>query len=249
MRPTICLGLLLFFCNSAEAQWITEKKDYSSPKNFAFELKLGPYSPNIDSEFITGKGPYETIFGESTGLMFQAEFDYQIWNGFGNIGLGLSAGFFNVSANACKDDGSDTTPSSCIDKTQGETSIMLFPFSLLAVYRFDVLATKWDIPFVPFGKIGPNYTLWWTQNTSENIKQNDSANIVGGTFGWQVNAGVSLLLDVFEPDSAKALDNDLGINHTYLFFEFAYVKADGFGSKTALHVGDITWQAGLAFEF
>ena len=225
---------------------IVDDSEYHSPQWFAAEFKLGPYKPSIDSEF-SGDGPYARIF-DGGGLMLRWEFDVQVWHGFGSLGIGVVGGYFRRSAQAFIDDGGGGT-SSGTERSGGETSIMLVPISVLAVYRFDVLANRWHIPVVPFVKFGVNYTLWWIFNGSGDVASVDGDKARGGSWGLAFNAGLELQLDFLEPGAAKTLDAEVGINHTYLFFEFAYTGADGFGAAGKLDVGDATWQAGLAFEF
>jgi hypothetical protein len=69
--------------------------------------------------------------------------------------------------------------------------------------------------------------------------------------GWQASPGIALLLDALDPQAAKLLDTEIGINHSYAFFELLLADVDNFGSKSnpTLHLGDRTWMAGLAFEF
>ena len=42
---------------------------------------------------------------------------------------------------------------------------------------------------------------------------------------------------------------ELGINHTYLFFEGNFAWITGFNNPSKIVLSDITWNAGLAFEF
>jgi hypothetical protein len=248
LLSTILLCSLVF---SSQSAWADEDDErYRSPRRFAMEFKFGVYRPNVDEEVnnLNTDGsktftPYTDIFGAGEPFSFQFEFDYQIWQGFGSIGIGLSLGFSQNTALACEDDTKDTGAkySSCSTRTAGSTSFTVFPISVLAVYRFDVLAKYLNIPIVPFVKAGMNYTMWWSSGSS--------GDTVGGSWGWQVNAGGALLLDWLEPSAAKSLDNDMGINHTYLFFEFLHSRANSFGKFNARHVGDTTWHAGLAIEF
>jgi hypothetical protein len=231
---------------SARADFLSKPPRYASPQNWALEISIGWYTPDVDNEFGGKATPYQDMFGGGA-LMTRIELDYQIWRGFGSIGIGLSVGFSLNSVEACKDttgtSASDFTsaPSSCSERTSGTTSFNVFPISLLAVYRFDWLAKKFGIPIVPFGKIGLNYTIWWASGSS--------GDAVGGSWGWQANGGGAIMLDPLEPSAAKVLDNDLGINHSYIFFEVVYVRANSFGKANAMQVGDTSWQAGLAFEF
>jgi len=242
-------GALLASARPAAAQVFTyeDKQSYESPRRFYFEFKLGPYAPDIDSEF-SGTGPFEHIFGDGSDILFDWELDVQLWQGFGSLGVGLAFGYYSIAAQAYMDTGSASSPSSSATRSASETSITLMPLSLLAVYRFDWPAIKYHIPLVPFVKFGLNYTLWWI-DVDGNTSSVGGDEAIGGSIGWQFNAGAALLLDILEPNAAKTLDVELGINHTYLFFEFVHVAADGFGSATSLSVGDTTWNAGIAFEF
>lgn len=249
-RLLLLLPLFLLAARPAAAQEaLPEAARYQSPQHFALEIKLGPFTPDIDAEFSGGIKPYEDLFGDDPGLMLQAEFDFQIWRGFGSIGLGGSIGFFDKGAAPFADDGASGSPASGTNRVAGETSITLVPLALLAVYRFDVLAQRYNIPLVPYVKIGLAYTLWFIYTGDGSIASYEGDDAEGGSLGWQLNVGLALLLDVFEPQSAKTLDSDLGINHTYVFFELYHLDAAAFSGSTALDVGDTSFLAGLAIEF
>jgi hypothetical protein len=222
-----------------------ERQNFRSPQHWAMELRFGPYRPDVDSEFSNGSRPYTEFFGTGSSFLFSVELDYQIWHGFGSLGVGGSVGWFSDSAKAC-------LPGSCNTRSQADdSSINIVPFTLLAVYRFDVPAMRWNIPLVPYGKFGLAYDIWWITDASGDVATfgggKDTAR--GGTFGYVAAGGLALLLDWLDPGSAVSLDSELGINHTYLFFEVYSAVVNGLGSKNALHVGDTTWSAGLAFEF
>jgi len=177
--------------------------------------------------------------------MVKGELDVEIWRGFGTLGVGGVFGYYGKSAAAFQDNSAGTTPSTSTTRTGSDTSLTLLPMSLLALYRFDWLMQRYSIPVVPFVKFGVNYTIWWI-NIDGNTASVNGDDAKGGTFGWQFNGGAALLLDVLEPSAAKTLDVELGINHTYLFFEFVHVSSMG---DTKLNVGDTTWNGGIAFEF
>lgn len=243
-RLFLVLGCWLSF-GTARAQVITTEDDYSSPQWFYLEFKLGPYSPNVDSEFSGSDNAFGHIFGDGSALMIKGELDVEVWRPFGTLAIGGVFGYYNVSAEAYSDNGDATTPSDSTVRTGSETSLTLLPMALLAIYRFDWAAERFNIPLVPFVKFGINYTIWWTSIDGSTSKV-DGDEGKGGTFGLQFNAGVALLLDILEPSAAKTLDLEMGINHTYLFFEFVQVSSVG---ENKLNVGDSTWNGGLAFEF
>ena len=253
MRTIATFLLLTLLPAVASAQLIgapdEEQRGFASPQYFHLEFKFGGYLPDIDSEFDNGKTPFADLFGDDLGFMFKTELAVEIWRPFGTISLGGVAGYYTIGAAPFKDTGDDTTPSSTSSRLTGETELTLVPLALLLIYRADFLYSEWRVPVIPYVKFGINYHLWWISKGNGDTATFGGEEASGGTFGWQVNAGVSLLLDVFQPSSAKTLDTDTGINHTYLFFEFVHVQADGFGSDNVLHVGDTAWQGGLAFAF
>jgi hypothetical protein len=233
-----------------------EPESYRTPKEWAFELRFGPFRPNVDSEFsgTTGATPYQSVFGGKRHLMSGMELDWQLFQSFGTLAAGVSFGYYKVNAKAFE--AADTNGTCVKDPTTGacvpsgdNTSLRIIPLAALVVYRFDVPATLWSIPLVPYGKLGLNYTLWQVNDGNGNVPYSGGGHGSGGTAGWQAAAGVSLLLDFLDPAAARNLDIETNINHSYLFFEWNHVDASGLGAKNKLHVGDSRWVLGLMFEF
>ncbi len=72
------------------------RNPYATPQNFALELRGGPWTPNVDSEFGgAGNGPYHEIFGDEPRVHFSLEVDWQLLriNPIGSLGLGLQGGW------------------------------------------------------------------------------------------------------------------------------------------------------------
>lgn len=253
------------------------RHDYQSSQRFAFELKFGPYSPNIDaSRGLNGKTPFADLFPPDTGktrppgrLLTQAEFDYQfLHKWYGNFAIGNSVGYYrrtthSFAYNADPSTGSLNTPCSVKDpnnlcvRSGDQTALNIVPLSIMAVYRFDYLALRYKIPFVPYVKLGLAYYVWWIENGNGfgSVAQftppgaTSSQGGWGGTLGWVVNPGGAFLLDVLDPTAARVIDAELGINHTYLFCEFHYADISGFGAANKMNLSDTTLNAGIAFEF
>jgi hypothetical protein len=90
----ICVGLLACVA-TARAE---------TPRRFAFEIKFGPYGPALDQTAgLNGATPFSNLMGDpndpygsppARGLLSQGEFDYQIFNRFGSLGVGISAGYY-----------------------------------------------------------------------------------------------------------------------------------------------------------
>ncbi len=252
-------------------------RNYESSQRFAFELKFGPYSPNIDaSPGLNGNKPFADLFPPDSGksrppgrLLTQAEFDYQfLHKWYGNFAIGNTVGFYRRTTHsfaynmvpgnpmqACSTNPNDTT-NQC-SRSGDTTALNIVPLSIMGVYRFDYLARRWKIPFVPYFKIGIAYYVWWIENGggSFSIAQytppgtTSSQGGWGGTFGWVMNPGGAFLLDVLDPTAARVIDAELGINHSYLFCEFHYADITGFGAANKMNLSDTTLNAGIAFEF
>jgi len=248
---------------------------FESPQRFAVELKFGPYSPNIDASQGVHGTPFADLFPPDPGktrppgkLLTQVEFDYQfLRRSWGNFAIGNTAGYYRRTTHSFAYVTDPTTGSPTTACTSGATgncvrsgdttALNIVPLSILAVYRFDYLARRWKIPFVPYVKVGLAYYIWWIENGGGflSIAQytppgaTSSQGGWGGTFGWVAEPGGAFLLDVLDPSAAKIIDAELGINHTYLFCEFHYADVTGLGAPNKMNLSDTTLNAGIAFEF
>lgn len=240
--------------------------DYQSPQHFAFEIKFGPYSPNIDSTpGLTGK-PFSELFQNQFGskvgqrpsgaLLSSIEFDWQFWHKFGSFALAASVGFsrrttHSFEYNQTGDELQSCTIPNCT-RSGDETALNVMPFALELVYRFDVLALRYRVPLVPYFKGGLAYYLWWMQDGSGNLStdvNNPSDKAIGGSFGLVLHPGIALMLDVIDKTAARIIDAEIGINHSYIFFEMNYAWITNFNIGDKMVFSDLTWNGGLAFEF
>jgi hypothetical protein len=215
---------------------VDDPAPHASPRTWNLELRFAPYRPDVDREFAdrgSAARPFQETFSSSRRLMTQVELDRQLLHRAGTWALGLSAGYYRVSAAALAAD--------LTSRSGDETALRLIPLSAAVVYRADQLRERFGSPLVPYAKLGLDCTLWRATDTSQ-------AATSGRTFGWHAAAGVSLDLSIFDPDAGRAMDRETGVNQTAVFFEVARYRLDGFGSDTALRVGDTTWFAGLMFE-
>jgi len=235
--------------------------DYQSSQWFAFELKFSPYTPRIDQSAGVSGTPFQDLFTnqfktprDQVGprLLTQLEFDVQFFHKFGSLGVGATIGFYRRTTHTFVATSPSCEVPNC-ERSGDETAINIVPMSLLLVYRFDVLALRWKVPLVPYFKIGLAYYAWFIQNGSGGIatatidgKKRDG---YGGSFGWVLNPGIAFMLDVIDPRTARTMDAELGINHTYLFCELHYADVDGFRASDRMNLSDLTLNAGIAFEF
>ena len=62
-------------------------------------------------------------------------------------------------------------------------------------------------------------------------------------------------LDQFDTMSARTFDNEVGVNHSYIFAELLWAKVEGLGKEDRLYLsptdlfGSATFLVGLALEF
>jgi hypothetical protein len=242
--------LLPFGARPARAQTtiLHDSESYRSPQRWVLELRFGPYSPDVDSEFEGTKTPHRDFFGGKRRLMTQLEIDYQIFQGFGSVALGVQLGYFRENGLAFREPPAGEMASA---RSGDNSRLSLYPFALLAVYRADQLWRRARIPVVPYAKIGLSYTLWSVYDGNDKVAESlePKGRGRGGTRGWQAAAGASLVLNVLDPGASRELDSETGINNTHLFFELARFAASGLGEENRLRVGDTTWLMGLAFDF
>ncbi len=227
-----------------------------SPQYGAFELKFGPYRPNVDAEpGLTGeKKPYRTILKNDNMFLTVLELDWQFYHppGF-SLGIGGSVGFMQAYARSTieTEDGGE-------EDSADYTVLNVIPFALLGIIRIDALADELNVPLVPFVKAGLNWYLWWMLGGGETAQftddKGDTEDGVGGTLGWQVSTGLMFRLDQFDPMSARTFDNEVGVNHSYIFVELLWAGVEGLGRDNVLYLStdtffDATLLAGLCLEF
>lgn len=234
---TLCLTLMASLVVHAQ-----DPEEIST--QWMWDLRAGMFIPDIDREFNGTAHPYQDIFSNQKKLAWHSELSWQFFRGFGTLALGADIGFFFRSGNALMEDGS---------KSGDTTSFFLIPLGVKFVYRFDILQNNYNIPFTPYGKVGLVYNLWWITDGNGDIATWDNTSTGkarGATTGYEFALGLSLLLDVFDPEAAAALQRDSGIDNSYVFVEWTYNRSEGIlGVGSTLQVGGRTWMFGLAFEF
>lgn len=227
------LAVALLVAAPASAQYNIAE----TPRNGAIRLKLGGYNPRtaIDAGAANGN-PYEETFGRSGMLLFEATYDRYLWQGFGAFGLGLTAGYAEKFGHAFADG----------EPTEVPTALRVFPARFDALYNFDYLSRELGIPLVPYGRIGIAYVPWRITK-GEDTEVFNGQRAQGGRWGWGYTGGVAFLMDVLDPRLARDFDSGVGVNHTYLYAEFASLFANGFGSS-GIDLSSRYWTFGLAFE-
>jgi hypothetical protein len=212
-----------------------------SPQNAAFELRFGPYAPRVDENLSTPV--FEDFFGPSTRYMLGIEVDWQLWRApyVGTLGVGVGWSYTSMSAPNQDPNAGGNFDDPPISQS---SSLSIMPFYAVGVLRVDVLARELHIPLVPYGKFGLAHAFWWVDDGIDTAETDTGLEGKDTSTGTQAAVGGMFLLDVLEPTSARALDAELGINNSYLFFEWSMSDFSG----DQMNVGSSNWVTGLAFE-
>jgi hypothetical protein len=210
-----------------------------SKQEAAFELRLGRYVPEVDSQ--VGGDPFQNTFGGSTRYLIGAEVDWQLLRipHFGTLAPGLGWGYTKFTAKARYADGSGTSSS--------KTRLNIMPMYLVGVVRADVLPRDLSIPLVPYAKLGVGYGMWWSSDGQRSAEYQGKKGR-GASYGLTYALGAMFLLDVLSEDDAKSADGITGINNSYIFAEWFRPQLDGFGSNKVLDISSSSWLLGIALE-
>jgi hypothetical protein len=149
-------------------------------------------------------------------------------------------------------------PDSCFSGDENQLNIV--PLSLLAIYRFDVLDKRFRIPIIPYIKLGLGYYVWWFGSSGSFTSQVNSidaggnqatVNANGSTVGFVLHPGIAIDLSTIDPASARAIDQEIGLNRVSAFIEMngAWISGCGCTNAMKLNLSDLSFSAGLSFEF
>ena len=237
-------------------------------------IRVGPYIPDIDLQLglnaITGKGPYEAMFGDyyfegddkvKERRVWQVlpflDVDRVVWSGLGQILVGGSIGYMQKTGYAYLEGTSEDDPMRPRSRSSS-TSFKLLPLAATLSYRFTYLDDAVGIPLVPYLKGGLAYYMWWITapdgEISEVCRNPDPMapcepnKGYGGSLGVQASIGLAIRAERIDPDAAQSMRSG-GIHHAGFYAEWSWARVDGFGSSKKLSVGDTTWFAGVNFEF
>ncbi len=218
---------------------LERRHQHESPQYAAFELRFGPYRPEVDSEF-GGAKPFGDTFGNDKRYLIGLEVDWQALRvpHFGSVGPGIGWGYTRFKADALLADGSG-------NRSAQATTLNIMPMYLVGVVRVDVLARETFVPLVPYAKLGLGYALWWSSDGEGTAHGDDGTPGRGSSYGAQWALGGMLLLDVLDRSSAVEMDTTTGVNNSYFFLEWYRSQL---GTSDQMKVGTSTWMLGLALE-
>jgi hypothetical protein len=225
-------------------------RHFESPQNFAFELRFSLYKPQIDSDpALGGRTPYGDIFGSTNRILLGGEISWQALRipHLGTLGPGVGASATQMSALAPLLN--QPAGSTSVVYSAENTNLAIYPFYAVAVLRADAVERELHIPIVPYAKFGPALALWRSSTDTGTSSYGGVAG-KGHTFGTMADVGLSLDLNLFDTYTARNFDNQMGVNHTYLFVEYYSLLLDGLGIQAdPLRVGSSGVAFGLTFEF
>lgn len=219
---------------------LEERKHLESPQKYAFEVRFGPYLPNVDDD-VAGT-PFEDMFGTKNRYLLGVELDWQALRipHFGSFGPGAGLGYTVISANAPFTDNPTV-------RSGEKTRLKILPAYAVAVLRVDVIAEETVVPLAAYAKGGLGYALWWAAG-EDKLERVDGVVGKGASYGYNFALGAMFKLDALDRKGDIEMDASTGINDAYIFFEYYYSNLNGFGGDT-MNVGTDTWMTGLALEF
>jgi hypothetical protein len=198
-----------------------------SVERFILEFRGGPSSPAV-----TRNSAYGDFFSSDIGPNLGIEVDGVVYREprWFYVTVGGSVGILNFSGNALE---------TLTGATVGEkTTLSIIPLTAVGSFRFDALARRFHIPLVLTARLGWEWAHW---NTGTGSRTDATGWSVGPVFSGQV----AIDLDTFEPNGARNLDEEWGINHTYLFGEIYHFAP----VAKSLDLADTSWLLGLGFVF
>jgi hypothetical protein len=229
-------------------------KVYESPQHFAIELRLAPsFYPDVDTDpALGGCTPFKTVFGPGKTVLLSGEFDWQALRipHVGTLGPGVGIGYATFSGNAPLAGAANGGCLTSTSQSSGEsTSLNIYPFYAVAVFRADGLWKDLGVPFIPYAKAGLGGALWQATNTL-GTSNFDGQKGQGYSMGAQLALGLAFNLNVLDPYAAREFDESMGVNSTSLFAEWTDASLNGLGFQSnPLRVGGTMWTFGLAWEF
>ena len=264
--PAALAALVLFAPSAARAQapspyWDgtnnddTTEVDDKDLVRWHVGVRVGPYTPDIDSQFGMTPGPYADMFGGARYTPM-IDIDRILWTGFGQLGVGGSIGYMQKTANAWADGSTPGDPMR-MRSPGDENTFRLLPLALTATYRLTWFDDEYGVPIVPYVRGGLAYYMWWVRSNGKtaaacwdgtHTQGCDADDALGASLGVVGSIGIAIRAERIDAAAASSMKQG-GIQHAGFYGELSLAKVDGFGSGTKLSVGDATWFAGVDFEF
>jgi hypothetical protein len=222
-RRSAVAGVVLVGLALPQTALAKEKKPEESPQSYGASARFGPLN--------LGDKNLEAVYGSRNLTMLRL--DYGFCNNWAELNLGV--GLVRKTGEQVAADGTSS---------EEYAQLTLLPLTLDATGRLDFF---YEQPIVPFARLGGDMWLWregWGSPDAEASVPYD--HIGGGKYGWHYAAGLMLLLDSLDRDSANRFDATAGINDTYLIAEF---RQTSMFNTTGLDFSGTEFSFGLKFDF
>ena len=223
----------------------TSKSSWLEPSHLLFEMRFGPYSPQVDDEFGGSATPYADFFGSDELVYFGLELDWMPLHipYVGSLGAAFGWGYTRASGKTKTSEGADAG---------SDTALNIFPMHVSAVFRLDGPLRQFGFPVAPYVKAGFGFGPWSTTGASgDSVATGPNGATVAGegtSTGFHLAIGGALALNAFDRTSAIAMREETGIRYAYLWGEWMQTNL-GKGSANQMMVGTSTAVFGLAIDF
>jgi hypothetical protein len=176
-------------------------------------------------EYQPSAAGYDNQYGPR-GFRGDVELGYKITR---KIEMGLSVGYFSDNA--------------FVYSTSGRASALtqqltLIPAQLYMIYQLEFEDNQLLVPY-----IGGGYTHITYRHA---VEGQDTA--FGGKGGYHARAGMKLLLNRLEPNSANKLYENWGVAHTYFLLEGQYAHVSDF-EDSSINLGGWSYFGGIQLDF
>lgn len=189
---------------------------------------VGPGMTVTNTEGALG---YSEIYGSKFQPELMLHYERQLFHSenLGSFGLGIDGGIAFA-------DGYGRLSYTFNGTNTSQTKFTFFQFPLMAsaYYRFNLLRVL--RPYAG-GSVG---SIFYIENRNDAVKDKR-----GFSFVYATHLGVSLLLDLFDTDTARDGYASSGIQHSYLFAEFLYLNSF---NQTGVILGRSGIYSGFLFE-
>jgi hypothetical protein len=196
-------------------------EDFPDELKWSFELKGGMFYPALPD--------WSTYYGSDNLPHYAAALAYKLIR---QVEVGVEGGYLKKA-------GMGYAPGH--GTASGSTTYRVYALEPYLLFRGVFSESQ---PFVPY--VGGGWTRMYY---SEDIE--DQGTVKGHADGYHYRAGLQLLLDNVDPESANDFYIDEGVRHTYLFFEyqFSHATVDSASGTGSVNLGGKSYLAGLLFEY
>jgi hypothetical protein len=216
-----------------------ERHILPSPR-WGLELRVAPYQPTLSGDARV-HALYDLIFiGQKKSLLHRypsqlgLEIDGYPFDQLGPLGFFARVAYWRVAGTTrlCVD--GTGAPIACTAETvfdsqpgADKAELSVVPLSFGGVWRMDLLRRTTEVPLQFNAKAGLDYHLWWGKSGARSaLYQGNKAR--GGTWGFNLSAGVALGLEAFTRRSVMGHDSRM---RNALFVEYQLVHGKALWGK------------------